>query len=122
VNANKKALAPKCTGQVLSTGHSSSVQSAAIESWNAVARRLTGCRCRCSGCGEYFNSVSVFDRHRIGNWEAEGGNRRCLTVPEMLSRGWRLNARSFWIERQRIDAPRRRRDVAAPGIDGREAA
>jgi hypothetical protein len=122
MSANKKAPALECTGQVLRSGNSSSAPSARIQSSNTIARRLTGSRCRCSGCDEYFNSVSIFDRHRIGNWETEGSNRRCLTVLEMLSRGWRLNARSFWIERQRIDAPHRGRDVANPATDGREAA
>ena len=122
MSANKKALAPECTGQVLSTRKSSSPEGSRRESSNTIARRLTGSRCRCSGCGEYFNSVSVFDRHRVGSWEAEGANRRCLTILEMLSRGWQLNSRGFWIERQRIDAPRRRRDVAYPATDGRETA
>jgi len=108
---DKKATALECTGQGLRGGNSRSARG-----------KLTGSRCQCPRCGEHFNSVSVFDRHRVGNWEAEGRNRRCLTVLEMLSRGWRLNRRGFWIERQRIDAPRRRRDVPIPAGDGREAA
>lgn len=58
--------------------------------------RLTGRRCACSGCGEIFNSTSVFDRHRIGT---AGVNRRCLTVEEMTARGFSRNARGFWRER-----------------------
>jgi hypothetical protein len=80
--------------------------------------RLTGSRCRCSVCGELFNSVSVFDRHRIGNWENRGANRRCLTIPGMLAKGWRLNAGGFWIERQRIDVTHRRGDPVQPRPSG----
>ncbi len=83
-----------------------------------IARRLTGASCRCAACGEYFNSVSVFDRHRVGNWEARGANRRCFATDEMLSRGWRLNARGFWIERPRLDTARRRRDLTSPATPG----
>ena len=122
MSADKKALASECTGQALDNRNSSSAQAARNQASSTIARRLTGSRGQCPRCAEYFNSISVFDRHRIGNWEAEGRNRRCLTRLEMLSRGWRLNRRGFWIERQRIDAPRRRRDPGTPGTDGREAA
>jgi hypothetical protein len=71
-----------------------------------IAARLAGSRCRCTACGELFNSVSVFDRHRVGNWENRGANRRCLTIPQMLAKGWRLNVRGFWIERSRLDVAR----------------
>jgi len=67
-----------------------------------IAHRLTGSRCRCSGCGDYFNSVSVFDRHRVGGWQGRTTDRRCLNASEMRARGWVLNARGFWIERQRV--------------------
>jgi hypothetical protein len=63
--------------------------------------RLTGNRCRCSGCGEYFNSVSIFDRHRAGDWQERGANRRCLTVDQMLAKGYLKNAAGFWIEKGR---------------------
>lgn len=72
-----------------------------------IAARLTGSRCQCSACGELFNSVSVFDRHRVGNWEDRGAKRRCLTIPQMQSKDWRVNARGFWIERSRVDTARR---------------
>lgn len=58
-----------------------------------VARKLNGARCRCPACGEHFNSVSTFDRHRVGAYTA----RRCLTVAEMTARGWNLNAGGFWM-------------------------
>jgi hypothetical protein len=79
-----------------------------------IAAKLTGSRCQCSACGELFNSVSVFDRHRVGNWENRGANRRCLTIPQMQAKGWRLNIRGFWIERSRPDAAPRNGDRDVP--------
>lgn len=79
-----------------------------------IAHRLTGSRCRCQACGELFNSVSVFTRHRVGRWEKRGALRRCLTIPQMQVRGWHVNARGFWIERQRLDQPRRGGDLPPP--------
>lgn len=57
-------------------------------------RRLTGSRCLCRGCGEYFNSVYAFDRHRI--W-ASPTVQRCLSESEMERKGMTKNAASFWI-------------------------
>jgi hypothetical protein len=68
-----------------------------------IAAKLAGSRCMCSSCGELFNSVSVFDRHRVGGWDDRGARRQCLTPLGMFAKGWRLNARGFWIERHRID-------------------
>ena len=45
--------------------------------------------------------MSVFDRHRIGDHDNEGRNRRCLSVDEMTARGFTRNARGFWRERVR---------------------
>jgi hypothetical protein len=81
-----------------------------------IAARLTGSRCRCTACGGLFNSVSVFDRHRVGNLENRGANRRCLTIPQMQAKGWRVNARGFWIERLRFDTARRSGDHVVPDI------
>lgn len=53
-------------------------------------RRL-GKRCLCRTCGEFFNSATVFDSHRIRG--------ECLSVPEMVARGWPKNPAGFWIER-----------------------
>lgn len=64
----------------------------------ANSLKLTCSRCRCSGCGEFFNSVSVFDAHRTG---PHGPDRRCLTADEMVSRGWLKNSQGFWISRLR---------------------
>jgi hypothetical protein len=62
--------------------------------------RLTGNRCQCTGCGEYFNSTSTFDRHRTDSYE-RGERRRCRTPDELILRGWSKNPAGFWIERTR---------------------
>jgi hypothetical protein len=51
--------------------------------------------CLCGACGEYFNSVSAFDKHRTG--EYSDGSRRCLTPTELTAKGWLHNARGLWI-------------------------
>ncbi len=73
---------------------------------------LTGSRCLCRTCGERFNSVSMFDRHRVGRIDlaAPSCGRRCLTVAEMIARGYSRNASAFWIERTRRDRTRRSDD------------
>jgi hypothetical protein len=68
--------------------------------------RITGSRCLCRTCGEYFNSVSMFDRHRVGEYPT----RRCLTPEQMLERGYSVNEAGFWIERARLDRTRRNGD------------
>jgi len=84
--------------------------------------RLTGSRCRCASCGQLFNSVSVFDRHRVGGWENRGANRRCLTTPQMQAKGWRVNVRGFWIERSRPAVAHRSGDQVGPAhTDGTTA-
>lgn len=50
---------------------------------------------RCCACGEYFKSPSSFDKHRI----TDQGERRCLTVSEMVSEGMSKNERGYWITR-----------------------
>ncbi len=52
-------------------------------------RKLTDSRCQCSGCNEYFNSDSAFDKHRVGEFgRAIGPNiRRCLSPDEMRAEG-----------------------------------
>lgn len=66
--------------------------------------KLTGDRCRCSGCGEYFNRSSTFTAHRVGPYAPinRPNTRRCLTVAEMQAKGWRLNAAGFWITAKRL--------------------
>ena len=61
---------------------------------------ITGSRCQCTACGEHFNRVSTFDRHRIGNYAKPGewaGDRRCMTADEMTAKGWRPNATGWWV-------------------------
>ena len=51
-------------------------------------------RCQCPACGQFFNRVSTFDKHRVGAYD---GNRRCLSPDEMSGKGWALNSAGFWI-------------------------
>jgi len=62
------------------------------------SRRLTGSRWRCRGCGEYFNSVHAFDRHRVCGSPTV---RRCLTTDEMAGAGMSVNSSGFWISKPR---------------------
>ncbi len=56
--------------------------------------RLTGNRCECTTCGELFNGVSGFNRHRVGRY---GVDRRCLDASEMAAFGFSRNATGFWV-------------------------
>lgn len=67
--------------------------------------RLTGSRCFFRGCGEYFNSVRSFDRHRA--W-ASPVAQRCLTHEELVGKGMSVNSSGFWITK-----PRRKHRVKA---------
>jgi len=87
-----------------------------------IAHKLTGSRCRCTNCGELFNSASVFSRHRFGSLKGGSVNRQCLTVDEMIARGWVHNVRGFWIERARIDVTRRAGKDVTPATLHRRAA
>jgi len=51
-------------------------------------------RCKCSVCGEYFNSTYAFTKHRTGTYQPS--NRRCLSVAEMRAAGWSVNATGYW--------------------------
>jgi hypothetical protein len=57
-----------------------------------TGRKLTGCRCQCLTCGDYFGNVRGFDRHRVGE---HGVDRRCLTEAEMIETGWTRDGRGF---------------------------
>jgi len=80
--------------------------------------RLTGDRCQCPSCGQYFNSTGAFDRHRVGDYTA----RRCLTVADMVAAGMRRNDAGFWIRRPMLATSRkalRGPEGASPeGING----
>ena len=58
-----------------------------------MAPKLTGNRCQCTVCGDYFGSVRGFERHRVGSVGAS--DRRCMTVAEMLAAGWQRNPAGF---------------------------
>ncbi len=54
--------------------------------------KLTGNRCQCAACGEYFNSVSAFDKHRRGK-----ERRFCWSVQQMQSAGMGKNRAGYWV-------------------------
>lgn len=62
-------------------------------------------KCRCAACGEYFNSESIFDRHRAGDFRKGPGARRCLTREEMAARGYARSATGHWIRNPRTAFP-----------------
>jgi len=68
------------------------------------AHQLTGNRCQCPACGEYFTSSRAFDRHRIGGFARQSvpNMRRCLTAAEMDGAGFDRNARGFRGEPERM--------------------
>jgi hypothetical protein len=61
-----------------------------VDAEKGVSVRLSGNRCKCGGCGRYFNSVHAFDRHRSG----KPSERVCLD-PESL--GMTINSAGLWI-------------------------
>ena len=85
---------------------------------------------QCSGCGENFNSVTMFDKHRVGKHEytfAEGqaissmiiDGRRCLDTDEMDQKGWSRNIHGKWsdpAEAERVRS-RFRGKGSGPGDD-----
>lgn len=77
--------------------------------------RLTGNRCLCTACGEYFNGVQPFDKHRTGDF---GTKRRCLTVPEMAAAGFIRNAAGFWCDRASTEHAARPRAQDIPARFG----
>lgn len=55
----------------------------------------------CTVCGEDFGGVQAFDAHRVGSHDycfdlSHPDGRRCLTVQEMLRRGFLRNSRDRW--------------------------
>jgi hypothetical protein len=81
-----------------------------------MARSLTGNRCQCPTCGEYFNGTQPFDRHRTGDYaNADRPNTRgCLTVAEMEAAGFLRNAAGFWCERASAEHATRPRAPVFP--------
>jgi hypothetical protein len=65
-----------------------------------TARRpLNGDHCRCSACGEHFNSTHAFDMHRVRPHVPikEPIQRRCLLPAEMLAKRMKVSGRGYWI-------------------------
>lgn len=63
-------------------------------------------RNQCAGCGELFNSVGAFDKHRTGSYGIPDpakpdsylpAKRRCLNAEEMAKLGMEKNSAGFWI-------------------------
>jgi hypothetical protein len=65
--------------------------------------KLTDVRCGCATCGQVFNSVGMFDKHRIGKYMPL--SRRCLSPVEMRAKGWSRNEGGFWIRKARRELP-----------------
>lgn len=62
---------------------------------------ITGNRAQCPTCRECFNSDSAFDRHRVGSYDDPKNRRRCLTTEQMVSKGFKTNAKGYWIRGKR---------------------
>lgn len=77
---------------------------------------LTGNRTECTTCLECFNSESAFDRHLVSNYDYRKSTRRCLTVPQMIAKGFTTNPKGYWIRSQRRAGTLRRKPAteAAP--------
>jgi hypothetical protein len=80
----------------------------------------------CRSCGQDFNSVELFDRHRVGVHAytySEGiamvpmreDGRRCLSLDEMTERGWRVDKHGRWLDPERASRAVR---AFAPSSEG----
>ena len=58
--------------------------------------KLTGNRCKCAECGEFFNSAYAFDKHRVGAYETDPG-RWCLSEFGMEALRMAKNLSGFWL-------------------------
>jgi|JI10StandDraft_1071094.scaffolds.fasta_scaffold12737_10 hypothetical protein len=58
--------------------------------------KVTHTRCQCAECGEYFNSVGAFDKHRIHRVEKKPVYPYCLSPDGMLLSGMVKNASGYW--------------------------
>ncbi len=52
-------------------------------------------KCKCSRCGEYFNSTHAFSKHRVSGFQPV--TRTCLTPAEMRGKGWSINRTGHWV-------------------------
>lgn len=85
-----------------------------------TAPQLRGSRVQCTACGEFFASVAVFDRHRVGEFAGVGGvnTRRCLSVAEMQLQEWPKTEKGFWLRpaSRRVHAAHTAPSVTSPGL------
>lgn len=51
-------------------------------------------RCKCPSCGEFFNSIAAFDKHRAGT-HVEG--KTCLDAEGMKAIGMDTNNDGYWV-------------------------
>jgi hypothetical protein len=83
---------------------------------------LTGNRCRCASCGEYFNALTAFERHRYGAYApiTATDTRQCRTPAEMMAWGWSQNPAGFWCRPgpQEQSQPPRKSRAGADGVRG----
>lgn len=57
-------------------------------------------KCKCSVCGEYFKTSTLFEFHRVGSFGKtirDPGTRRCLTVQEMTKKKLKKNREGYWV-------------------------
>ena len=54
--------------------------------------KLSGNSCLCGACGEIFQGVGGFDKHRYG----EGLDRHCRTPDELTQMGMFINSKGKW--------------------------
>lgn len=59
--------------------------------------KLGSSRCECPTCGECFNSVYAFDRHRVPIFGGRPTDRVCLTPRQMRNYGMVENAAGYWV-------------------------
>ena len=74
--------------------------------------RVTGSRCKCAECGDFFNSTTAFDKHRAGPYDRPPF-RWCLSEFAMEVVGMAKNADGFWASKLFGDAKTR---AFAPGV------
>lgn len=63
---------------------------------DSLQLRLSGSRCQCTVCDDYFGSERGFMRHRVG--EMGTPQRRCLTPEELVHLQWVRDVRGFWLQ------------------------
>ena len=79
--------------------------------------KVTHHRCQCRGCGEFFNSVHAFDKHRVGVYDirAPGYGRHCRTPAEMEAAGMSNSDRGWISKAMQKDRPSHLRDAIGSG-------